>query len=275
MIGFVYSVIDPAGSGIAKYLVDSLKPDKSTACGNRAITCLEGDSFIIAGFKEDVIYFDFIDDELPYTVSHYIILSRHSSEAGIKSYTVHHTGNFSEEALYGGKGRELGIAYPSVSWMILRNIFEKRNEINKINFEVSYEATHHGPTSLSKPLVFVEIGSRIEEWSDIDNHAVIGEALIMYLENKPGKRCTPVIGIGGGHYPRKHTEIALVRDICYGHIMPKYALQYLDKPLLNMMTKRSFEKPVEIIAERKGIKLENRKLLEEFSDETGLELKYI
>ena len=48
MIGLSYSIGDPAGRGIAEYLVESLKPDKSSECIN-AITCYKGASFLMAG----------------------------------------------------------------------------------------------------------------------------------------------------------------------------------------------------------------------------------
>ncbi len=275
MIGLVYSTRDPAGRGIAEYIVSRLRPVKSSVCKSSEV-CLEGVNYVLAGFSEDVLYFDFLDERLPTNVEFYIILSRHSSEAGIKSYTVHATGNFSAEALYGGRPRELGIAHPTIAFKLLRSLKSNSLEYNRVGYEVSYEATHHGPTSLSKPLVFVEIGSSYSEWSDPVNHTAIGESVVELVEEYPNiVKCTSSMGIGGGHYPRKFTEISLSENVCFGHIMSKYAIAYLDLGTLNKMFTRTAIKPEQVIVEKKCTKLEHRQLIEEFSERNRLALRYI
>jgi len=276
VIGLAYSVRDPAGKGIAEYLVKELKLRKSSVC-RCSEACLEGDLIVLAGFNEDVIYFDFLESRLPSDIDFYIVLSRHSSEAGVRSYTVHATGNFSSDTSHGGRPRELGIAFPSAEWFILRSLnslsldFKRRDE-----YEVSYEATHHGPTSLAKPVFFVEIGSSINEWADPVNHAVVGEAVKSLISAYPPSiHCTPVIGIGGGHYPRKHTEVSLRENLCYGHIASKHALNYLDIELLYAMIKRTRERIDGVVVEKKSTRYEHRLLVEGFSKEVGINLKYI
>jgi len=260
LIGLIHSINDPAGSGIAKYIKEYYGLDKCSE-DVKADVCYQDKNFILAGFREDVIYFDFLDDRLPSSIEYYIILSRHSSSERVKSYTVHHTGNFGE-ALYGGKPSRLAIANPPVSHKLLLNLREQSIEHRRdAEYEVSYEATHHGPTEVNKPLTFIEIGSSIDEWRDIVNHEVVGLAIIVFME-KPEHECHPVIGIGGGHYPRKHTELAFNSNYCYGHIMPKYALQYLSEKMVYEMINRSKPKPSTIIVEKKGTRVEHRTLLE-------------
>lgn len=272
MIGLVYSVGDPAGRGIASYIVEALKPHRTA--NPYAVEYYEGDGFVLAGFSEDVIYFDFLEERLP-MASEYIVLSRHSSEAGVKSYTVHHTGNYGGDALYGGRPSELGIASPRTAWLLLRLLKTYRDTYSRNEYEVSYEATHHGPTGLSKPLVFIEIGSGLDEWGDRVNHAVVGDTVVEFLRGGIRDECNPVIGIGGGHYPRKHTELALTEPVCYGHIMAKYALEYLSRVVLDKMIERSVVKPVGVIVEKKGTRQEHRSLLEEYVSEKKLSLRYI
>lgn len=272
MIGLVYSLRDPAGSGVAEYIarrIELEKCDHSPRCG-------KGERALLAGFEEDVIYFDFLDKRLPGDVEYYVVLSRHSSEARVKSFTVHHTGNFGPQALYGGKPRELSIAYPKVAWALLRLLAKYKLVYDRGDFEVSYEATHHGPTGLRKPIIFIEIGSGEDEWGDPLNHAVLGDSILEFIGiDLSGISCTPVIGIGGGHYPRKHSELALSSDICFGHIMPKYALDHLDRGVLSAMKANSIEEIKRIVVEKKGSRLEHRKLIETFCEEEGLELVYI
>lgn len=276
MIGVVYSVIDPAGKGVADYLVKELGLRELSVCAGSKM-CLFGDSFILAGFSEDVIYFDFLDSKLPNNIEFYVVISRHFSEMGTKSYTVHTPGNFTDSALYGGRSRELGIAFPSVKWFLLRTLNKLALEFKKKDeYEVSYEATHHGPTNLMKPIVFIEIGSRASEWMDPINHTIVGEAVKALIRTYPFfPECTPVIGIGGGHYPRKHTELSLRESLCYGHIASKHVLEYLDIELLHAMVKRSRDSVKGIIVEKKSTKHRHRALVENFSQMTRLSLRYI
>lgn len=275
MIGIVYSTRDPAGSGVADYIAREMKPREVSICRN-AYTCLQGDNFTLTGFHEDVLDFNFLDERLPLSIEFYVILSRHSSIAGVKSYTVHTTGNFTYEYSHGANPRELGIAYPSIMWFLLRSLHRYSIELSRVDYEVSYEASHHGPTSLSKPIVFIEIGSGIDEWRDLVNHEVIGRSIISLVEVYPGHiSCIPVIGIGGGHYPQKHTELALRNDICYGHIASKHVLDYVDEEILNLMINRSYEKPIELVVEKKSTRREHRELVEQFSRVSSLKIRYI
>ncbi len=272
--GLVFSEKDPAGRGIAEYLIGGLKPDNTEEC-IRASRCYKGGNYYLAGFTEDTIYFEFLDERLPGNVSGYIVLSRHSSAKRVKSYTVHHTGNYGPEAPYGGRPRSLSIAHPTVTHKLLLIMRRKAEEYGRIGeYEVSYEATHHGPTELGKPLNFIEIGSSIDEWTDPVNHRVIGEAIIEFLED-PGHECKVVAGLGGGHYPRKHTRKALEDNYCYGHIMAKYALPYLSMETLGMMVERSLPKPGVMVVEKKGTRREHRVIIEEFANKKGLGLEYI
>ncbi len=272
--GLVFSEKDPAGRGVAEYIVESLGLDKTSDCSG-ATRCFIGENFVLAGFTEDTIHFEFLDDRLPNRVDKYIVLSRHSSAKKVKSYTVHHTGNFGPEALYGGEPRRLSVASPPVSHKLLLLLRVKAEEHGRFeDYEVSYEATHHGPTSPSKPLNFIEIGSTIDEWKDPVNHRVLGEAIIEYLSD-PSHQCRVVAGIGGGHYPRKHTKKAFNDNYCYGHIMAKYALPYLSHEILDQMINRSVPSPDVIVVEKKGTRREHRSLIEEYADEKGLMIEYI
>jgi len=274
-VALVFSKRDPAGHGAAKYVAERLGASAKSTCP-RASECFEASELIIAGFDEDVIHFDFLDEVFGESYDLYVVLSRHSSEASVKSYTVHFTGNFGSETLYGGRPHELGVAHPLVGWVMLRHLRELAKELRREDYEVSYEATHHGPTNLSKPLVFVEIGSSLNEWSDTVNHAVIGESVVKFIEHRENlPECTSTIGIGGGHYPRKHTELALTSDTCFGHILPKYGLPHLSTEVLENMYNRSALRPVQIVVEKKGTRQEHRLLIEEFARKKSLRVHYI
>ncbi len=227
LIGLVYSTKDPAGTGISHYISELFNCEEVDIPRSVTAVRIKDLNAILVGFSEDVIYFDFLDNVLD--VDLYIILSRHSAESGIKSLTVHHTGNPYGRASFGGNPYELSIANPPLSKMLLVKLSELRSRYGLTEFQVVYEATHHGPSNLSKPLSFIEIGSSISEWKLTKAHKVVGDAVIEavreYLSTKV--KCTGSVGFGGQHYSSTFTERALSTDECYGHIIPRYAINML------------------------------------------------
>lgn len=271
MIGLVYSLRDPAGSGIARFVAGALGLRRGEC---DAVECWAGSGAILAGYEEDVIEFDSLDARLP-EASFFVVLSRHASEAGVKSYTVHHTGNFGDSALYGGRPRELGVANPPAAFTLLAEMKKAAESAGRAGeYDVCYEATHHGPTSLAKPLTFAEIGSSEREWADPVNHAVVGSAVVRLLREGPAE-CKPAIGFGGGHYPRKLAEFSLQNAVCLGHIMPKYAADSLSELTFSQMVSRSVPRPVVAVVEKKAFKSATRAEIERLARAEGLEVLYI
>lgn len=149
----------------------------------------------------------------PFDADEVIVASRHASESGRPSLTVHVPGEL---------GRwELAVASPPTIKSALQALVSARDELG-LPHEVSLEATHHGPTKLEVPVTFVEIGSTPDEW----RNEKAGEAVartIMAAATSPMK-CTNAIGFGGPHYAPRHTEVTLHTDVGVGHILPKYAI---------------------------------------------------
>ncbi|MCE4606685.1 MAG: D-aminoacyl-tRNA deacylase [Desulfurococcales archaeon] len=279
--GLVYSVHDLAGKGIADSLTTLLSNDvEPVECYSEL--CSESyfipslDSYLV-GFDEDVIYFDFLDKS--FNVESYVFLSRHEAEAGRKSLTVHHTGNPMPQASHGGNPLELSVSNSHVSKKLLTTIFEKARENDLLGeYEVTLEATHHGPTNLSTPLTFIEIGSTPIEWKDPRARRVIAETVIRALEEEVKlDYCIPVAGYGGGHYPIKHTKIHLQEQYCYGHILAKYALTNGVNPdVIRQSVIKNYPKPVELaIIEKKSLKSQIRKDLVSILEGFGVEYKFV
>lgn len=263
----VYSKSDPAGSGVAKWLL-KLVPWREHG-GSDVLYSNRLDAYL-AGFDADVVSFDFLDER--FDVEAYVILSRHSSETGKPSLTVHHPGNPSGEARAGGRPLELAWAHPPLAKALLLELKRLAESYGLYGrFEVTLEATHHGPTSLSKPVVFVEIGSSPSEWVDEDARRVLAEAVVATLTAKLSD-CKAVSGYGGGHYPVKHTRLQLGSDYCYAHILAKYAFSHgvPDRLVLLQSVEKSV-KPVEaLVIEKKGLKAVARRELERLASERGL-----
>jgi D-aminoacyl-tRNA deacylase len=180
----------------------------------------------------------------------YIFLSRHSAESGIASLTAHTTGNFSNEAKFGGEGRELGRADPSLLKNYLLALWKRREMVK--GYEITMEATHHGPTSLQKPVLFVELGSSEKYWGDKYAAKVVGEALVESLTEK-AIWSKVALGFGGTHYPEKFTKMVVEGDVAFSFVAPKYSLEHIDEKMFGQMVQRT-SAPVRIaVLDWKGL----------------------
>ncbi len=267
-IGLVYSTRDLAGKGIAKHVVELLGlREGGILAGNSYYI---GDDVVLAGFNEDVIFFDFLYDYLD--VEYYIVLSRHSSRAKVKSLTVHHPGNPTNSAEAGGRPRELSVAFPPMAKKLITLLDKYASEENlKGEYDVTLEVTHHGPTSLSKPIVFIEIGSSPEEWSDERAQRLIARVVVDSITNNLPE-CIPSTGFGGGHYARKHTKVMLTTNYCLGHIFSKHVIDLIDEEIVLQAIKRSVPQSTSVVIEKKGVRSAQRKMIKEVAGKLGLSI---
>jgi D-aminoacyl-tRNA deacylase len=157
--------------------------------------------------RERLIYQDYLDRNI--TADLIIFLSRHSSVNPVPVLTVHVTGNLSA-ADFGGLPGSLPPASPSWMRSVLRNLAS----LAPPGYRVAYEVTHHGPTELSTPSFFVEVGSTEKEWRDKAAGYAVAESV---LHADPGD-AIPLLGFGGTHYATRETEIALSSRGAFGHI---------------------------------------------------------
>ena len=272
--GLIVSTVDKASLNMANIFLEKLNYHEEKNPPKPAIKAffLEKLDAVLAYFLDDIIYLNYLDNVLD--VEQYIFLSRHSSLAKIKSLTVHHTGNVTNEEIYGAKPRELCYTYPPLTRTILLNIgrYAKKYGISK-EFEIVYEATHHGPTSLSKPLVFVEIGSSEEEWIREDAAKVNVEAIIDSLVNT--EKCSSVLGFGGGHYSRKHTKHAFETNDCYSHIFSKHSSKYLTEELIDQAIRKTLTKVEKFVVEKKGVPGRVKNLISNYAEKHGYTIEYV
>lgn len=268
----VYSLPDTAGSGAAREL--RRLTDWRSCSLPRAAECLHspGLNAYLAGFSEDSIHLDFLDEVAPSEVEAYIVLSRHSG--GKPSLTAHYPGNPGPEAPYGGRPRELAHTWPRLLVALIREYRRVAGEAGLLQeFSLSLEATHHGPTSLKKPIVFIEIGSGEREWGRSDAHRALAETVLRVLERGwLSEPCASVaMGVGDTHYPASHTRAVLEEGVCYSHIFSRHVLNSLTEEVLAQAVDKSRD-PVDSVrlakvssrvkrlvagfAERKGLRVE-------------------
>ena len=159
-----------------------------------------------------------------------IFLSRHASENPVPVLTVHVTGNFGKAEL-GGSPRTLAPAAAGMMQATLRSLAKHCPE----GYRVSYEVTHHGPTGLSHPSFFVEIGSTEAEWTDPAAGKAVAESVLSAAPQHP----VPLIGFGGTHYAARETEIALSTRGAFGHIAHTREIACLDREMVRAMADRT------------------------------------
>src|SRR5213593_3011355 len=159
-------------------------------------------------------------DDIPPHVSSAIFVSKRVSSSGRAALTVHTTGNLTREAKFGGNPEEVSYVNPSIIRRALRALKAGAGQAG-VQIEVTMEATHHGPTSLSMPVCFVEIGSGEKEWAD----PVLGEIAANAVMSAIDVEETPptAVGFGGTHYSAKHTRICMEGNYAIGHLVSSHS----------------------------------------------------
>ncbi|MEM2280419.1 MAG: D-aminoacyl-tRNA deacylase [Candidatus Bathyarchaeia archaeon] len=201
-----------------------------------------------------------------------IFLSRHSSESAIPTLSVHVPGNLGEARL-GGSPRKVSVAPANAMRTALRAMAKLVAE-KHLNYKVSYECTHHGP-SLNKPTMFIELGSSPKQWVDTEAAKVIAKAVMETVSSFRKNETQAVLGIGGPHYNEKFTEIAIRGELAFGHIIPKYALWEVDEDILKQCVERTLEKVEWAVLDWKGIRGEDKQRLVKMLERIGLKIQKV
>ena len=189
------------------------------------------DNIVLYKSGDQLIYTEDLDNKVPNS-EFFIFLSKHVSNIKQPSLTCHFTGNF-QNNYYGGNPGELGIAYPSLQKAYLQQLNRYRDELQ--SFEITIEATHHGPTSLKKPVVFIEIGSTEREWNNTYIASIVCKSIITIISNPLHHKKNIGVGLGGNHYGSKFNYLLLNSDIALSHISSKYNLGSINENLLNQI----------------------------------------
>ncbi len=196
-----------------------------------------------------------------------VFVSRHSSESGTPTLSVHTPGNLGKAEL-GGLPRRVSVS-PAHAMRNALKALARLKENMHLDYDVSYEGTHHGP-SLDVPTMFVELGSSVAQWNDFRAAEAVAQAAIEAISNFDADRAKAVLGIGGTHYNAKFTNMALEEGIAFGHMIPKYAIAIADESMLKQCVKRTLETVDRAILDWKGIKSEDKQCLVRTLEEIDL-----
>lgn len=276
MAFIVASRKDPASMNIAQRLLENYKFEKlsesfhENPIYSRKTKKLEVSLVII---EEEPVNAQFITDF--FTPRLFAFLSRHSSASGIPTISVHTSGNLNS-AEFGGIPRRVSVSPASAMKDFLLRI-SKLKKVMGLNYNVSYECTHHGP-SLDVPAMFVELGSSPKQWGDLKAAEAVSHAVMAAIHKRnicKQSIYSIALGIGGPHYNAKFTQLALDTRVAFGHMIPKYAISKLDAEMIKQCVEKTLETVKSAILDWKGIKGVDKGRVAKMLGEIGMSIEKI
>jgi D-aminoacyl-tRNA deacylase len=259
MLAIVISRADAASAHIGEHLRDladwSTHADPSRADGRGGGTVYRTEAAELREF--DALHLDLdgvgeafgsVADGPDRTPDLLVFASRHSGETG-PLLTAHHTGNFGE-AEFGGQQRRLARACPFAHRRVLALLRSYAPE----GYDVGMECTHHGPSAVGVPSMFVELGSGETQWTDPEGARAVAKAILdlrdvrpdapvesppdvaagptegTEADRPPNDRRRHLVGFGGGHYAPRFERVVRETDWAVGHVAADWGLDELGDP---------------------------------------------
>jgi D-aminoacyl-tRNA deacylase len=241
------------------------------------------------------------EKELNCTVDEVLVLSRHVSNTNTPAITLHAVGlpgviPMGERGKAGGINGVLVPPSPRFATIFREMLVEARKRKLDDHFDLTLEATHHGPV-LETPTLYVEIGSTEADWSRDDALNLWAYLISKILGLKDGIQMglwegdgEVMIGLGGGHYSPRHRAVLEKGDMWLGHIIASYSLDFSESESLEddetnhpwqeailsavNSTKKSFPGgQIFVHMDRKSFKGWQRKMIESFLSKRGIPLR--
>ncbi len=262
MPAIIVSKTDLAGLNIKKQLTEnfSFKETGKEFDANPVLSNGKLELFTINGAQIFADSVNRIETDL------FIFASRHKSASEKPTLTAHPIGNFSGAEMGGKDSTLIPTSALALKYFLLA--LQARKESKSLSYEVSLECTHHGPF-LTRPAVFVELGSSEAQWKDETAAESVAETISSF---SPAKNDSKIcIGFGGGHYCPSFTQIELRSGFAFSHIMPKYAFPSLGREIIRQMVSSTKEKVSFAVLDWKGLGKEKQKLASLLEGE-GLEI---
>jgi D-aminoacyl-tRNA deacylase len=215
---------DPAGSNMARFFSQQMRKEGEV---------YRGEFFDLVILSSPAISADWLEEKYQY--DGYVFLSKHAAESGVLALTCHSTGNFSK-AKFGGNDRQVAIPYPALQKSYLQNLWKQKDLFSE--FQITIEATHHGPSGLNKPALFIEIGTSEKQWNDTELCNSVAKIVNQTMRQKPEIHPNAIC-FGGTHYSEKFTNEIIHGQHALGTVIPRHALEFLDKDLFSHILERN------------------------------------
>jgi len=234
MLGVVVSRADDASVHIGEHLLDLADWDRladtARPDADGGATVYRTDGAVLREFDGLHLHMERPADAFG-DVDLLVFASKHAGETG-PLLTAHHTGNLGP-ADHGGDPNDLARACPNAQARVLDALDEHAPE----GYDVGMECTHHGPTDVGAPSMFVEVGSGQREWDDPDAARAVARAILELRGVAPDRdpedgagddsRRRHLVGIGGGHYAPRFERVVRETDWAVGHVAADWGLAAL------------------------------------------------
>ncbi len=274
----IVSALDEAGLNMKNHLLELANFTKETKFdppnhwprGSYYISSLANNGILTIPVSQ--IESDFLEQGV--TANLLIYASKHSSKAGMKALLVHSTGNWG--ATFGNSGKESQLSYTpaDVLYFAFHHLKIHATEIKENEYWIGFECTHHGPTSLSTPLVFIECGGTKTEWEDQEATLVVAKVIletIQYWENKIQFELpdTTAIGVGGGHYCPGFIKRVEKKMFMLGHVVPKHNHAYFTESLIDQAYIKTLGPNKFFLIDKKGTRGKDKQKFIELFEKKG------
>jgi D-aminoacyl-tRNA deacylase len=249
---------DTAAQNIARQLITRNNFSAVDSSGN----LLQRGDVYLKCVETDGIYTDNLGVEFKPDAA--IFVSRHRSESNEPALTTHWTGNPTGRADFGGKPRTLSPTDPPRLRAALLAL-DEGCVARKLGYATTLEATHHGPTDLGVPTLFVELGSTEKEWNDQEAAIVAADAAWRAAKNPIAGKLA--VGFGGGHYCNKQGNAIRNDGYAFSHIFSKYFFEDYDAEIVRVAYRLTRGECRTAVIDWKGIRgRERAKLLETLTE---------
>ncbi len=169
-----------------------------------------------------------------------IFASRHQSEKGGKTLSIHAPGNF-RDADFGGEKRKVCPTSALFQKQFFEKLHKNAKKFHLDEYRLTLECTHHGPL-IDKPCIFVEIGSSETEWRDTKAAFVMAKTISeMISDFKKNPYNEIAIGIGGPHYAPNFNKIQLDSNVAISHIISQYVFPFTEEMIKEAIAKTEEE----------------------------------
>jgi D-aminoacyl-tRNA deacylase len=257
----ISSSADPASTNIKNCLLENASWNEiDIFCNNPVYRNIALEDIFLVTINDSKIRHENIDKEIKNQLNiipkQAVFISRHTSKMGKPTLTVHPIGNYSK-AEFGGKQKTLVQSAPRLMTHLLQ-LIKKNLQTTSLNYQVCFEVTHHGPY-LEIPTLFVEVGSTENEWRKKEPARIIAQSLLELLEKYRYEQDfsddVPVlVGVGGGHYAPRFTDVVFEKNAAFGHMIPYYHIE------AGNIDEDAFEKALQATPNVSGIYIHKKSL---------------